>query len=226
MSFIGIIDRIQGQNKKFRIGNITYSAAGILSSALVITGIALAPVSLGATFALSAVGAAGGVASGLAGGIHAGTKEYIIHQNIKRSRELLEEDQRLFELLQAGINELNVLVANVQRRLNGVPGALLSGALAASKAAGAIVRITYTALDIAVDFAKVTGRVMAPVAAAFAVVDAIIIGYNAKKLHEDELSGRAREIEEHIIELGDGLLITNSWFRNNVPDDMQSMIPI
>lgn len=219
----GLIAEIEGQEKKFHIGNIIYSSGGIISAVLTIVGFALAVPTLGVSLGLSIAGISTGVAAGVAGGTHLITKEVIIRNICKKATEFFEEDKKEFENLKEKVSDLNHLIQDVTSRYT-VNSSVVGMAAGIGRVGNSVGRLTFNIIDIVFDFARVGGKVLAPFAGIFAVVDAIIIGYNAKKLSDGELSEKAKQLSEPLSKLKEGLQETTKWFKETVPSDLQHLI--
>lgn len=222
MNLIGLIQHIEGEEKKFRIGNIIYSSTGIISAILTITGFALAVPTAGAALGLTIAGTAMGVASGIAGGTHVAVKAIGLKDIGKKASELLKEDEKQFEELKRSIADINHLIHTVNSRVRDVGSNQIAYGL--GQISGSIGRLTFDVVDIALDFARVGGYVIAPIVAITSVIDAINIGYSAKALSKDELSNMAKQLEEPLNQLIDGLDELNKWFKDSVPSDLQYLI--
>nr|XP_014350176.1 PREDICTED: apolipoprotein L2-like [Latimeria chalumnae] len=99
-----IADKIDHVHKGSTIANVTASSVGLVSGALAITGLALAPVTVGASTILTAVGGGVGVASG-GTGFFAGITDCVSKKKNKKKFETtiqsvikdLEEVEKCFE---------------------------------------------------------------------------------------------------------------------------------
>lgn len=149
------------RRKKINITVIGSSAGGIVSGGLVITGLALAPISFGTSLGLSIAGGAIGVGTGLASGT-ARTVE-ALKQNSKlktiniTSEEIhhLEQNvalwfQKVETCFETNIEKTRVLGAEC-------PGMSLRGFLAV----GAVFRASHSAVAIALAAAKLGGAAAA-----------------------------------------------------------------
>lgn len=211
-----IAEAIEEQEKIHLIGQITYSSVGITSAGLTIGGIIAAPFTMGASLGLTIAGIATGVTSGAAALSHIAVKEGLIRKKSKVARGLLEEDERLYVVMKEKLDELNNLTAGASNIVDD-EGISLGGALVVGRSAGAFGRTACSIVDIAADFAKLGGKVLGPITGVFAVVDAVTIGYNAKKLHKGEFSETAKKLREYVEKLEEGLKETKKLLEDNHP---------
>lgn len=106
---------IQQQKQIHRIGNISYSAVGIVGAGLGITGMILAPFTFGVSLGLTATGAAVTASVGGASSIHTAVKRNIVDSKVKEAQDVLNLDDLATEKLISNFQHLETVS---QRILN------------------------------------------------------------------------------------------------------------
>lgn len=182
---------IDGRRKKVNFAVITGSSAGILSGALVVTGILLAPVSFGASLGLSIAGGVIGVGSGLAAGVartFEAVKQKITLKDLENIKQaMIQREQRFFlayhTVAHLFRNDNNGIESSNEYRLDvGSKGLLAIGG--ALRAAHGGVAIGFAAVRLGGAAAAAAAAVLGPISLVFDVaflIDAAVNMRNRNK---------------------------------------------
>ena len=112
-----IRDEIQRQARIHTIGCITYSSVGLVGGGLAIAGIVTAPVTFGASLALTVAGVATGVTSGVAGVTHGVVKFGIVKKHCNIAQESLKKHnkacKKMKELVLLLKNDIDTIKADI-----------------------------------------------------------------------------------------------------------------
>lgn len=179
---------IDERRKKVTTAVIAGSSMGVVSSAMVITGLALTPVSFGASLGLSIAGGAIGVGTGVTSGglrvleaVKQNEKMNIVKENLR----LIEESEKeVFNALNEIYNCFKSKVAALKDSGEECPGKSMRGFLAVGslfRASHSAVSIILAAVRVSATAAAVSASVLGPLSLVFDLTFLAEAAHNKRK---------------------------------------------
>lgn len=211
------VDKIDGAEEAHHKGQIVYSGAGFVGSALTVGSLLLAPATGGLSLAVGAAGFATGVTSGIIGASHLIIKEGYLYADLKMVKEKLDEQNELYKQALEGIKEMQK--GDYQDTVHDT-----TDLAAGVKVAGAAGRAAFAAVDIATDFARMGVKLAAPMAGILAVVEIGLLAHSSNELAKEGHSERAQEVLEQIESVKETLKAFDNFIRGNVPTELKKRL--
>ena len=205
-----------------RKARIAGSATSLVGGAIAIAGLALAPVTLGASIGVSVAGAAIGATGGVILVTSTATEHLISQSKLKKANSVIQVDKQLSEMANKLSEEVDKVVTQVYERApyskEAIANTLLQGTqlvrAGTIAAKGGLVGATAarvgatTVLQGGIFAARVGGAAVRGVAIAGGVVSVLIIPldiaeliYNSYKLHKQSKTDIVQVFDAHLEEL-------------------------
>ncbi|XP_044146679.1 apolipoprotein L3-like [Bufo gargarizans] len=206
-----IADELDKFHRGATIASVTGSSLGITGGIATIVGLALAPVTLGASLIVSGVGIGVAVAGGVTGASASIADTINMKKKSQRVQELIDQINEMMAYLKEISENINLKVVNLQCRSDGDEllnlarvvgrGALSTMELSRISQLGKITAVASRGAQLATRGVQAAAAISGVLAALFIILDAVFIIKGAVDLHKGSKTEEAARIRECAAEL-------------------------